>query len=166
MDNKTVGYALTGFSVVLLVILIIIKMDVDAQSAFLCEKFHENQLNMEECPAHTSNMSWLITGAFAISIIILGSGIYLLMIKPAPEQKEHEESSHKEFKPVDIAKLDDDEKHIYELIKNKSGSAYQGDVVKETSFGKVRVSRILDKLETKGILERKRRGMTNIVVLK
>jgi uncharacterized membrane protein len=31
---------------------------------------------------------------------------------------------------------------------------------------KVKVSRILDSLETKNLLERRRRGMSNVVVLK
>tara|TARA_Y100000310_G_scaffold79304_3_gene76019 strand:- start:11104 stop:11229 length:126 start_codon:yes stop_codon:yes gene_type:complete len=32
--------------------------------------------------------------------------------------------------------------------------------------GKAKVSRIIDRLENKDIVERKRRGMTNVVVLK
>ena len=43
---------------------------------------------------------------------------------------------------------------------------YQSDVMKELELSKVKVTRILDRLEGKGILERKRRGMTNIVILK
>ena len=58
------------------------------------------------------------------------------------------------------------EKQIMQLIINKEGSMYQSDLTKELNLSKVKVTRILDKLEGKGLVERKRRGMTNVVVLK
>ena len=72
----------------------------------------------------------------------------------------------KDFKIIDNSKLDEEEKLIYNILKNKNGSAYQSDLIKETGFSKVKITRILDKLELSEILERKRRGMTNIVVLR
>ena len=65
-----------------------------------------------------------------------------------------------------MKRLDEEERVIVEKIKEKEGSIYQSDLIKETSFSKVKMTRILDKLESKGIVEKKRRGMTNIVVLK
>ena len=162
MNNnyKTLGMILTAFSLILLFVLTIVKIDFDNQSSFLCEKFHENQLDMNQCPAHKSNASWMFTIAYGISFIMLGAGLYLIfMFKPALEEPK------KEFKQVDLTKLDEEEKKIYETIKAKGGSAYQSDLIKETEFTKVKITRILDKLELNGILERKRRGMTNIVVL-
>ncbi|MBI4983154.1 MarR family transcriptional regulator [Candidatus Woesearchaeota archaeon] len=52
------------------------------------------------------------------------------------------------------------------LVLREQGSAYQSDLIKETRLTKVKVTRILDKLEGRGLIERKRRGMTNIVILK
>ena len=52
------------------------------------------------------------------------------------------------------------------FINGGNGSVYQSDIMKKTGFSKVKVSRVLDKLEQKGLLERKRRGMTNLVVAK
>ncbi|HLC64967.1 MAG TPA: hypothetical protein VJI46_02465 [Candidatus Nanoarchaeia archaeon] len=156
--TKTIGYSLIGLAVVLLALLIFVKSDVDEQAATLCVEFHENDLPMEECPAHTSNVSWLIVSAFAISFLILGVGIYLLFIPKASEKRE--------FKHVDASKFDEEERKFYDIIRSKGGSAYQTDLIKETGFSKVKVSRILDKLESQEVLERKRRGMTNIVVLK
>ena len=43
---------------------------------------------------------------------------------------------------------------------------FQADLVDKCGFGKVKVTRILDGLENKGLVERKRRGMSNIVILK
>ncbi|MEK6983932.1 MAG: hypothetical protein AABX33_05140 [Nanoarchaeota archaeon] len=159
-QNKTIGYFLAGFSIILVFILTFVKIDSDEQSAFLCEKFHENQLDMQQCPAHKSNISWLLVSAFGIGFLILGVGVYLSFFhKPAAKDV-------KDFKEIDITKLTDEEKNIYGIIRNKSGSAYQSDLMKETGFSKVKVTRLLDKLESKVVLERKRRGMTNIIVLK
>ncbi|MBS3113769.1 hypothetical protein J4448_01585 [Candidatus Woesearchaeota archaeon] len=159
--SKTIGYLLIGFSAILILILAFVKADVDEQAAFLCEKFHESNLDMQQCPAHKSNISWLITLAFGISFLILGVSLYLLFM-----HKSFKEESKKEFKQADLSKLNEEEKRVYIIIKEKEGSAYQSDLMKETGFSKVKVTRILDKLETKDILERKRRGMTNIIVLK
>ncbi len=157
---KGLGIALMAFSALLLVILTFVKLDFDKQSQVLCEKFHENQLNMAECPAHNNNFSWMIIVAYSIGFITLVIGIYLFLLKT--------ESSElaKEFKEVDLSKLNDEEKKIYEIIQSKDGSAFQSDLVRETGFSKVKVTRILDMLESKDVLERKRRGMTNIIVLK
>lgn len=68
-------------------------------------------------------------------------------------------------KPVDLSKLDEEEKKIVQMLRAHDGSMYQSDILKETSWTKVRVTRILDKLEGKKITDRKRRGLTNIVIL-
>lgn len=160
-DTKNFAYLLIGFSIILLFVLAFVKSDVDKQAAFLCEKIHENRIDMEQCPAHKSDVSWLIVVAFGIGFLILGTGIYMLFTRKQPT-----EESKKEFKQIDLAKLSDEEKKLYEVIKAKGGSAYQSDLIKETGFSKVKITRILDRLETKDVLERKRRGMTNIIVLK
>ena len=59
-----------------------------------------------------------------------------------------------------------DEKVIVKAIEDADGTMFQSDVVEKTGFSKVKVSRILDKLEGRQVLERKRRGMTNVVVLR
>ena len=163
-DKKTIAYSLIGLACILITIMIFVKLNSDEQSAFLCEKFHENQLDMAQCPAHKSNSSWLILSAFGIGIFIFGTGVYLLFIPNIT--KENNESMKKDFKIIDSSKLDEEEKLIYNILKNKNGSAYQSDLIKETGFSKVKITRILDKLELSEILERKRRGMTNIVVLR
>ena len=64
------------------------------------------------------------------------------------------------------ADLDSDEVRVVAIINEGNGSVYQSDIMKKTGFSKVKVSRLLDKLEQKGLTERKRRGMTNLVVAK
>ena len=73
----------------------------------------------------------------------------------------------KEFveKPKPKPRLEGDEKLVFGMVSRK-GSMYQGDILKETGFSKVKVSRVLDGLEKKELVERKRRGMANLVVVK
>ena len=63
-------------------------------------------------------------------------------------------------------KLNDDEKLVFDKIIESEGTIFQSDLVDKTKFTKVKVTRLLDKLEGKGLIERKRRGMTNVVILK
>jgi len=157
---KTLGAVLACFSLILLFTLVYIKIHVDKEGALLCDAFTQNNWDMSQCPAHNPNTSWVMVLSFGIGFLMLGTGIYMLFLyKPAAEHK-------KEFKDVDLSKLDGEEKNIYNIIKNKNGSAYQSDIIKETGFSKVKVTRILDKLETGEIVERKRRGMTNLIVLR
>jgi uncharacterized membrane protein len=65
-----------------------------------------------------------------------------------------------------LKSLQDDERKVYDLIVAADGFIFQNDLMKKTGYSKVKISRILDKLELKGIVERRRRGMANIVVLK
>ena len=57
-------------------------------------------------------------------------------------------------------------KGVLEQIIAAEGSVLQSELVSTTGLTKVKVTRILDKLEGKGLIERRRRGMTNIVILK
>lgn len=65
-----------------------------------------------------------------------------------------------------LKKLTGDEKSVYEKIVASEGVIFQSDLVEQSEFPKAKISRILDKMEAKGLLERKRRGMANAVVLK
>lgn len=67
---------------------------------------------------------------------------------------------------VDESGLDGDAKKVLGVLREKGGSAFQSDVVRESGYSKVKVSRILDRMEHGGLVERKRRGMANLVVIK
>ncbi len=159
LNQKNTGMLLVGFSIVLIVVLIFVKIDMDRRGAFLCEMVSENpDMDMKECPVHKNNTSWLIVGAFALSFIILVIGLYLIFNKNVKESQE--------FKKIDISKLDNEEKKIYDMVKENEGAMYQSDIIKEIGLSKVNVTRLLDRMENKKVLERKRRGMTNLIVLK
>ncbi|MBI2130973.1 MarR family transcriptional regulator [Candidatus Woesearchaeota archaeon] len=156
------GYTIIGFSVVLIIVLSLIKSNYDEQSAFVCDIVSKDPaFDMTKCPVHQSKTSWYITLSFGFAALILAMGIYFSFFSkiPLPEPK-------KEYANIDASKLDEEEKSICDKLKENNGSMYQSDLIKQTGYTKVKMTRLLDKLESKGILERKRRGMTNIAVLK
>ena len=59
-----------------------------------------------------------------------------------------------------------DEKRIVSLIIDEGGTIFQSQLVDKSGYSKSKVSLILDRLEAKKILERKRHGMSNIIILK
>ncbi len=61
---------------------------------------------------------------------------------------------------------DQDEQTLLKLLIDSEGTIFQGEIVEQTGFSKSKVSLLLDRLEARKIIERKRHGMSNIVVLK
>lgn len=67
--------------------------------------------------------------------------------------------------PTLIKLLDEDERRMYLEIREHGGEMLQRDLVALGTFSKAKVTRVLDKLETKGLVVRERHGMTNRVRL-
>jgi len=65
-----------------------------------------------------------------------------------------------------IKSLEKDEQALYQKIAESDGVVFQGDLVEQLGFSKVKVSRMLDRMEHRGLLEKRRRGMSNIIILK
>lgn len=168
MKNKIVGY---------LVIMIALIMGVIIYS------YHNFALGLAQescsiegpsCPhLQESHQQLLINGM--LLAFIAGIGVYLIFFsheerivtkfKTIKEQIQPNKISKDNYKKI-ISELDDDEKKVFEIILNSQGSVFQSELVSKTGLTKVKVTRILDRLEGKGLIERKRRGMTNVVVLK
>jgi DNA-binding response OmpR family regulator/DNA-binding transcriptional ArsR family regulator len=62
--------------------------------------------------------------------------------------------------------LRDEEKRIIELVINSGGEMYQSKLIESTGLSSAKVTRLLDKLESKGLVERKRDGMSNVISFK
>ena len=67
---------------------------------------------------------------------------------------------------IDLKALDKDERVLYKTLMDSGGTIFQSELMEKLGLSKVKVTRLLDRLEAKNILERRRRGMTNIVMLK
>ena len=107
--------------------------------------------------AWIGNVGYLVA-AFGAGFLILGGGLYIIFGQRVPEATA--------FREIDEGTLDEDERTIYNLLKKREGSMYQSDLIRETGMSKVQMTRVLDKMAGKKIVDRARRGMTNIVVLK
>jgi uncharacterized membrane protein len=69
-------------------------------------------------------------------------------------------------KKLNLEGLEQNEKEAMEIIQKENGAMFQNALMEKLGIGKVGITRLLDKLEAKQLIERKRRGMNNIVVLK
>ncbi len=81
------------------------------------------------------------------------------------EQVESKKLDKAHFKDV-LRDLDSEARAVLEKVIENNGSIFQSQLVDDLSLTKVKITRILDRLEGKGLIERKRRGMTNVVLLK
>lgn len=73
---------------------------------------------------------------------------------------------NKEDYENEMKDLKEEEKTVLSKVIEAEGTIFQSDIVEKTNFPKAKITRILDRLEAKDIIERKRRGMTNVVILK
>ncbi len=64
-----------------------------------------------------------------------------------------------------VKALGEDERRLYLQIREGGGQALQRDLVASGAFSKAKVTRLLDKLERKGLVVRERFGATNRVRL-
>jgi uncharacterized membrane protein len=120
----------------------------------------------EKCPhAKVSEIQTYIIFFLLFLLILLIFWIGKIYLEKSKKQ-EITDFIKKDVKKIDFSKLDDDEKKVFSIINENNGSVFQSELVKKTSYTKVKISRILDRLEQKGLIERKRRGMTNLVVIK
>jgi len=62
--------------------------------------------------------------------------------------------------------LKGNEKKVYQLLIDSNGVLFQTEVVEKSGLPKSTISLTLDKLEARGLVERRRRGMSNVVILK
>lgn len=129
-------------------------------------------------------------GVVAVAASLLGaSGSYLLLAeRPTPDATSVEDGSpsppsssdgrtddnersdellearRREWEET-ADRLADNERVIYRTVLEADGVLAQNEIVDRTDLSKATVSRVLDSLETKDLVERKRRGMGNVVLL-
>jgi len=158
MENKKVGWLIIGIGIVISIIVLIFNLSLKKIVAVTCT--HGSQCTMYDTMA---SQLWL---SIAILIIIFIIGIYVMFSKPEERTiiKKVKERSRK--KKIDFSKLDRDEKRVIKLLINEGNGMFQRDLMEKLEIGKVKTTRLLDKLESKELIIRKRRGMNNIVILK
>ena len=156
MENKKVGLIIIGISILIGIIILIFNLglkDIISQSCShgpACEMYDTLR-----------TQTWI--GVFLL-VIILGIGIFVM--KSKPEEKLVVKTIKEKKRKKDYASLDKKEKEVVDLLVKEGNAMFQADVMEKIGIGKVGMTRLLDKLEAKQIIERKRRGMNNMIVLK
>lgn len=103
----------------------------------------------------------------SISAFVMGSSLVYLWLIDRTEHAPAEASELRRSWDELLEKITNpDEKRIVSLIIDEGGTIFQSQLVDGSGYSKTKVSLILDRLEAKKILERKRHGMSNAIVLK
>jgi uncharacterized membrane protein len=90
-------------------------------------------------------------------------------VGPEPSEgvpKKTQEEPAQERPEPDLSRLSKDERRLYERIKEAGGEVLQMKLVASGEFSKSKVTRLLDRLESRGIIIRERSGMTNRVKIR
>ncbi len=129
-------------------------------------------------PHQTLPMAIVVFVSIFILLAALIAGIaaaYLFMTRaplgmsparePAPVMvpRATADASATELEHVVLRLLDGDEQELMRVLLTSGGDALQRDLVRSTSFSDAKVSRLLDKLEGRGLVVRQRQGMSNRV---
>lgn len=158
MKNKNVGYLISGISILIMAIVFLFNKGLKDIVADTCT--HGLTCTMYDTISLQTYLSLSIAG------LVLIIGIFFIFSKENERiviQKVKEK--HKE-KKLDLSNLDSEEKRVISILQSESGAVFQSSLSEKLGVGKVKMTRLMDKLESKGFIERKRRGMNNIIVLK
>ncbi len=116
-----------------------------------------------DCVMYKTSNAQLFLG-LAIVVVVATIGLYIMFSKP--DEKIVIKKVKERPKKLNLSKLDEDERKTIQLIQSEGNAAFQKNLMEKLGIGKVKMTRLLDKLEAKQFIIRKRRGMNNIVVLK
>jgi len=105
----------------------------------------------------------LIAGIAAAYLFLARSQMGTGPTPPPPEATAASPSP--ELEDLAVRLLDGDERRLMRVILEARGDILQRDLVRVTAFSDAKVSRLLDRLEERGLVVRERHGMTNRVRL-
>ena len=159
MENKHVGYILIGVAILLIIIVFLFQNALKEVVASTCTA-GEHSIS---CPMNEgiNQQTYLSLGIVGLLIII---GFVLIFTKPKERVIVRKVKEKK--RKLALNGLDEKEKRVIKIIQGENGTIFQAELMEKLGTGKVGITRLLDKLEAKQLIERKRRGMNNIVVLR
>ncbi len=156
MENKKVGLLIIGIAVIIAAVVWIFNSALTEIVGQTCT--HGSSCSMYNTITTQTLLSLSIAG------IILIIGLFIMFTKP--KEKIIVKTLRQKKKKLNLEGLDKNEKKVIEILHGENGAIFQSSLMEKMQIGKVGITRLLDKLEAKQIIERKRRGMNNIVVLK
>jgi len=164
MQNKNVGLVIIGITLLIGFIIFSFNRALTQIVSVSCS-------HGSACPMWTT-LQFQTNISIGIMVFVALVGVYLIFF--VKDKKKHKKVEIEQIKSKEVNKenyqevmkeLTKEEKKVFEKILDEQGSVFQSKLVEETGFTKVKVTRILDRLEGQGLIERKRRGMTNVVIL-
>jgi len=104
---------------------------------------------------------WVIVLVISSSGLFIGGFVYYLF------NKDHIKEKNKIVKGIKktLCFLEREEKNIITALIEHSGEITQKNLSDQTGFNKVKISRVINKLEVKGLIKKMKYGMTNKIVL-
>lgn len=164
MENKKVGYLIIGMAIVIGIIVLLFNNALKNIVTATCP--HGPACSMYGNIKTQTIVSLVLIGAILIiGLVLVFSKEKERIIVRTKKIKDELAEKLKQEKEKNLKLLDKEEKVIYGIII-KEKSMFQADLVDKSGFSKVKVTRILNRLEGKNLIERKRRGMNNIVILR
>jgi len=158
MRNQTVGILMIGIAA-------LIGFIIFSFNRALTDIVNTSCSHGPTCPMYKA-IEFQTNISMGIMIFVSSIGIYLLFFGKEEKPQIEPKKITKEYYQKIVNTLSNDEKLVLEKIIEAQGAIFQSELVEKTNFSKAKVSRILDKLEGKGLIERRRRGMTNVIILK
>lgn len=168
MKNKNVGFLIIGIAIVIAIIVILFNSALVKITDASCS-------HGPSCSMYGTIRTQTYIGIALIAIIIIIGLILIfskedkqIIIKKVKEKTTNQDKNVNNLaeKEKNLKLLDAEEKKLYSLLIDSKGTIFQSDLVDKSGFDKVKVTRILDRLEGKQLVQRMRRGMTNVVLLK
>ena len=160
MENKYFGLIILGISIVIIFITFLFQNAMKNIVAASCTMAEQGRA----CPMYTTINQQTYLALAIVGVVIIIGFIFIftkpeekIVVKKVKEKKQKREIDLNGFRPI--------EKEVFKLIQ-ENGTIFQADLIEKTGFTKAKMTRILDKLEGHKLIERKRRGLTNVVVLK
>jgi len=152
MKNKNVGYLIIGISIMIAIIVFIFNSGLKNIVAETCS-------HGPTCTMYSTiqTQTWF---SMAIAGVVLVIGLFLVFAKE-PERIIYKKEQKKK---LNLDGLDESERKVIDILK-KEKAMFQSTLMEKLEIGKVKTTRLLDKLESKQLIIRKRRGMNNVVVL-
>jgi len=164
MKNKIVGIIIVAFALIIGLVTMLFNNALTTIVNTSCT-------HGDTCPMYGA-INFQTTISLILMAVILLIGLYLIFfgqekVEIIKEIRKKVQVSEKKKNYDKIKKnLKPEERKIIDALIGSDGAIFQSELAEKSGFDKVKVTRLLDRLEGMQIIERRRRGMTNIVILK
>jgi len=158
MENKQVGWLIIGLAGIMATIVLIF-------NRALKEIVGQTCVHGPSCTMYDTIGAQTLLSLSIIAIVIV-IGLAIMYTKPKEKIVIQKVNVVEKKKKLNLKELEKDEKKVIDFLIEEGKAVFQKDLMEKMEIGKVKTTRLLDKLEAKQLIERKRRGMNNIVVLR